>query len=128
MTAKNRVYLLDSSCWIEVLRSGPLINSCRKYLENAAHVIVPTLVIYEVYRKIAGTLSDEQGLSSIALMSQHQIVDLNRDIALGAADVSLKYKLSMADSIILSHAQNEKALLVTLDNDFSAIPNCKVLR
>jgi len=118
--------LLDSSCWIEILREGPLAGACRKELRSPA--IVPTLVIYEVYRKITTAVSEDQALSVVALMSQGRVVDLTRDIALSAADLSIQLKLPMADSMILAHARHENATLVTLDNDFARIRGVKLLR
>jgi toxin FitB len=90
--------------------------------------IVPTLVLYEVYRKISTSISEDQALSVVALMSQQKVMDLTRDVALGAADLSIQYKLPIADSLILAHARHENALLVTLDNDFAKIDGVKVLR
>lgn len=123
--------LLDSSCWIELLSEGPLASSCRRELKSISAgslSIVPTLVLYEVYRKITTSISEDQALSVVALMSQQKVVDLTRDIALTAADLSIQHKLPMADSLILAHAKHENALLVTLDNDFAKIDGAKVLR
>ncbi|MGE4233372.1 MAG: type II toxin-antitoxin system VapC family toxin [Bacteriovoracia bacterium] len=120
--------LLDSSVWIEIFRKGPLSSLCKKELNSSSNILVPTLVIYEVYRKIAQTLSEDVALSAIALLSQHTVVDLNRDIALLAADISISHKLGMADSMILAHAKESHAKLISLDNDFSSISDAKVLR
>lgn len=128
--SRKRV-LLDSSCWIEILNEGHLSASCRKELKGLSPnnpPIVPTLVIYEVYRKVTTSISEDQALSVIALLSQNQVVDLTREIALSAADISIQYKLPMADSFVLAHARHENALLVTLDNDFAEIDGVKVLR
>ena len=120
--------LLDSSVWIEILGSGPLSKSCLKELKSAELVVVPTLVIYEVYRKITQSASDDQALSAISNLTQHSVVELSQDVALTAADLSLQYKLGMADSFVLAHAQRANATLVTLDNDFAGTPNTLILR
>ena len=120
--------VFDSSCWIEVLTQGPLSKICDKELRNATQVLIPTIVIYEVYKKISSSISEDQALSVVALMSQHKIVDLTRDISIAAADLSLARKLPMADSLVLAHAQYEDAILVTLDNEFRGIPHVKILR
>jgi len=95
---------------------------------SASSVVVPTLVLFEVYRKIAQQVSEDQALSSVAMLAQHAVADLTQEIALSAADLSLAHKLPMADSLILAHAQRAGATLVTLDNDFTEIPGVKVLR
>jgi len=111
-----------------VTHSGPLFKACDKELKSASEVLVPTVVIYEVYKKISLSVSEDRALSVVALMSQHKVVDLTRDIALAAADLSIGRRLPMADSLVLAHARYENAILVTLDNDFANIPNAKVLR
>jgi predicted nucleic acid-binding protein len=120
--------VVDSSIWIEVFNNGPLAKICLKKLEQAEAVFVPSLVIYEVYKKIAASRSEDDALSAIAAMSQHQLVDLSRDIALSAADISLQNSLAMADSVMLAHAQTLSARFLTLDNDFVGIKGCEVLR
>lgn len=120
--------LLDSSAWIEIFGQGRLAKACQNELESASQIVVPTLVLFEVYRKIAQQVSEDQALSAIAVLAQHTVADLTQEIALSAADLSLAHKLSMADSFILAHAQRTGATLITLDNDFASIPGTKVLR
>jgi predicted nucleic acid-binding protein len=120
--------LFDSSAWIELLVSGPLAATCEKELAKGTSVIVPTVVIYEVYRTIARQLSEEDGLSVIAALNQRQVVELSQQIALEAADLSLHHRLPMADSLVLAHARHEDAVLVTLDNDFAEIEGVVILR
>jgi predicted nucleic acid-binding protein len=119
---------LDSSVWIEILSGGALAKQCTKEMNAAAQVFVPALVIFEVYRKIAQSVSEDRALSAIALLSQNEVVDLSRDIALTAADLSIEHKLAMADSVVLAHTRQANAVLLTLDNDFSGIAGTRVLR
>ncbi len=121
-------FVLDSSVWIELLNKGPLLKECTKVLKNAQRIIVPTLVLFEVYKKIAACHTEDQALSAIALLSQHEVMDMTREIALAAADLSLQKRLAMADSIVLAHAQQSGAVLVTLDNDFVGISDTQVIR
>jgi toxin FitB len=120
--------VLDSSVWIEILNRGSLAQTCIKELQAATRVYVPTLVIFEVYKKILASVSEDRALSAIAMLSQHEVVDLTRDISLTAADLSVQHGLGMADSLVLAHARQVEALLLTLDNDFSDIPGAQVLR
>ncbi len=120
--------VLDSSAWIEILSGGRHAKTCIKELKSANRIYVPTVVIFEVYRKIASSKSEDQALSAVALLSQHEVADLSREIALTAADLSLQNGLAMADSLVLAHAQQAEATLVTLDNDFAGISRARVLR
>lgn len=126
MTARATV--LDSSVWIEILGGGPLAKACEKELQASTSVLVPTLVLFEVYRKVLSLVSEDQALSAVAVLSQHEVVDLSREVALTAGDLSIAHGLAMADSFVLAHAHLANATLVTLDNDFAGLPGAKVLR
>lgn len=128
MSAEKEAIVLDSSAWIEILGQGPLAKACRKELDAAERVVVPTVVLFEVYRKILVTVSEDQALSAAAVLSQHEVADLSREVALTAADVAIAHELSMADSFVLAHAHVAGATLVTLDNDFSGLPEARVVR
>ena len=99
-----------------------------KELKSADQIIVPTVVLYEVYKKTASARSDDHALSAIAVLSQYEVVDLSREVALAAADLSLQKSMAMADSVVLAHSQQAGAILITLDNDFSGIAGTQVLR
>jgi predicted nucleic acid-binding protein len=120
--------LLDSSAWIEIIASGPKMEECLKELKSAGRIIVPTLVIFEVYRKVTQMVSEEAGLSATALLNQYEVVVLSSDVALTAADISIQHALAMPDSLVLAHARTERATLVTLDNDFATFHDAKVIR
>src|SRR6185369_3975818 len=110
---------LDSSVWIEILGGGRLAEPCIEVLESAAEIVVPTVVLFEVYRKIlAATGSDDQALSAVSYLRQHTVRELSDEIALEAAELSLTHRLGMADNFVLAHANHHAAPLVTLDNDF----------
>jgi len=47
--------IVDSFGWIEYLSDGPLTNKYEKYLSDLTKVITPTIVLYEVYKKIKNT-------------------------------------------------------------------------
>lgn len=120
--------VVDSSVWIEIFSDGPLCRRCESELAKHEHIRVPALVIFEVYRKLRQHASEEEALEVAAFLRKHDVLDLDSDIALAAADLSLQHKLPMADSIVLAHATTLSEQLLTLDNDFSGIPGAKVIR
>jgi predicted nucleic acid-binding protein len=124
----SKHYVVDSSVWIEILNDAPLARSCLRAVRGAARVGVPTVVIFEVYKKILAAHSDHEALSAIATLSQYEILDLTREVSLSAADISIREKLAMADSIVLAHARAQPATLLTLDNDFAGIEGAQVVR
>lgn len=45
--------LIDSFGWIEFLANGSLAERYEEYFENLPLVVTPTIVLYEVYKKIS---------------------------------------------------------------------------
>lgn len=120
--------VLDSSVWIEIFRNGPLVNQCQKELQSNKVVGIPTVVLFEIYKKIAIAVSEEEALSAVAYLKSFPVLDLTVEVALMAGDLAIQHKLSMADSLVLAHAYLLEASLVTLDNDFAGIEDVEIVR
>jgi predicted nucleic acid-binding protein len=120
--------VVDSSVWIELLGKGKLAKKCAAALQPRKVVGVPALVVYEVCRKVQSKISAEQALSVAAMLRQYGILDLTDQIALLAVDLSLEHNLPMADSIVLAHAREIGATLLTMDNDFAKLDGVLVVR
>lgn len=119
--------IIDSSVWIEIICDGPLRKKCEELIKDK-EPLVPTLVIYEIYKKLKNQTSEEISLEAVGALSKYKTIDINRDVALLAGDISLEYDLGMADSLVLACARLYRTSLLTLDNDFASIPNVKVVR
>jgi hypothetical protein len=89
---------------------------------------VPAIIVFEVCRKVAAKVSEDEALRVAAWLRTFGILPLSDEVALLAVDLSLAHKLAMADSIVLAHAHREDALLVTLDNDFASLNQVQVIR
>ncbi len=120
--------LVDSSGWLEFFTDGPLALKYLRYLERPQEAVVPSLVIYEVYKKIKKERSEEEALIAVAHMGKAKIVVLDDALAMSAADISLKYNLPMADAIIYATALQEDARLITSDSHFSHLDNVIFLK
>jgi predicted nucleic acid-binding protein len=55
------------------------------------------------------------------------VVLLDHEIALMAAEIRRRHKLGTADAVIYATALASDATLVTLDNDFRNLPQCVVV-
>jgi len=119
--------LVDSSGWIEYLIDGPRASSLEKHLTQTESLLVPTLVLYEVYRQLIKKIDEKEALFAVTQMEKGKISPLNQELALSAAEISLKHKLGTADAVIYATALFHHAKLVTLDNDFRDLPNCLVM-
>jgi predicted nucleic acid-binding protein len=114
--------LLDSSGWVEFFTGGPLAERYALYLTARHQIITPTIVLYEVYRKIKRERGEETALLFSGRLSATQVVQLTESIALLAADLSLRHGLAMADAIVYATGKDQKAEVVTGDADLKDLP------
>ncbi len=110
--------IVDSSGWIEYFTSGPNALFFTPPIRDTENLIIPTICIYEVFKRILLELGEDSALQAIGIMAHGHEIDLNRQIAMDAALISTERKLAMADSIILATAQAKNATLWTQDDHF----------
>jgi len=113
--------VVDSSAWLEYFADGPNAAAFAQAIESPATLLVPTLSLFEVFKRICQQVGEEEGLKMIALMEQGRVVDLDRATALEAARLSLQLGIAMADSVMLATARRYKATLWTQDADFAGL-------
>ncbi len=113
--------VVDSSGWIEFFTDGPRANDYATRLRSLPAVLTPTVVVYEVYKRLKRELSEEEALIAVSAMQRSRVVDFDQEIALTAADLSLAHGLAMADAMVLATAKSFQAELVTSDADFANV-------
>jgi predicted nucleic acid-binding protein len=113
--------IVDSSGWIEFFTDGPLAAVYAKHLKDLNKISTPTIVLYEVYKKIKRERSEEDALSAISIMNRTTVVPLTESIALLAADISLKHSLPMADAVVYATAVEKQSQLITSDGHFEKL-------
>jgi toxin FitB len=119
--------VVDTSGWLEFFTDGPNAAFFKPAILDEAQLIVPTICLYEVFKVTLARRGEEDALRAVGLMSFGKVVDLDREMALEAARLSIQYKLAMADSFILATAQACQGILWTQDEHFKSIPSVKYL-
>ena len=119
--------LVDSSGWMEYFINGPQALFFSEPIKDISHLIVPTICLYEVFKKTLQTFDEKKALEVIAAMQQGQVILLDDQLAFMAAKISVEFKLPMADSIILATAKRLKATIWTQDADFKDVPGVKYI-
>jgi predicted nucleic acid-binding protein len=128
MTKVNPWHLVDSSGWIEFASDGPLADRYAEYLEVAGRILTPSIVVYEVYKRLKRDASESVADAVLAHMGNTRIISLDDQMAIQAAETSLTHNLAMADAIVYATAQSHQAILVTSDSDFKGLPNVLYLK
>ena len=119
--------IVDSSGWLEYFADGENASFFAPVIEDTENLIVPVLVIYEVFKRLMVLRDEQTALVFIGDMNQGQLADLTASIALHAAKLSTELKLAMADSMILATARAHNADLWTQDADFERIDGVKYI-
>lgn len=115
------MFLVDSSGWIEFFTDGPRAEEYAKYVNDPLKVVTPTIVLYEVYKKIKRERREEDALSAVSVMNRTCVVPLSESAALMAADISLMHSLPMADAIVYATALEKDCRVVTGDAHFKGL-------
>jgi len=113
--------VVDSCGWLEYFADGPNAGFFAPAIEDTAKLLVPTLTLFEVFKRILQQRTEADALRAIALMRQGQEIDLSGSVALGAARLSFDLKLPLADSVILFSARLNGAKLWTQDAHFESL-------
>lgn len=119
--------VVDSSGWLEYFADGPHAEFFADPIEGTEELVVPTISIYEVFKRILLDRDESEALRAIGFMHHGRVLDLTSTIALHAAKVSLELRIPMADSIMLASAREVDAVLWTQDADFEHIENVEYL-
>ena len=117
--------VVDSSAWLEYFASGRNAAFFAHAIENIGERVVPTLSLYEVFKRIVQQRSENEALQVVAVMQQGRVVELDSRIALSAARSSIDRQRPMADSVILATARASKAVLWTRDSRLEGIPDVR---
>jgi predicted nucleic acid-binding protein len=115
------VNVVDSSGWLEYFAGGRNADFFAPAVEAVDELVVPTVSLYEVFKRVLQQRGEGDALQAIALMQQGAVEELTSPIAIDAARTSAELSLPTADSIILATARAYQATLWTQDSDFEGI-------
>lgn len=120
--------LVDSCGWLEYFSDGGNADFFAPAIEDTGQLLVPSLCLFEVFKRILQQRGESDALRAAALMRQAQVIVLDDSLALSAARVSYDLKLALVDSIILTTARQHGATLWTQDAHFAGLPGVRFIR
>lgn len=115
--------LVDSCGWLEYFGNGTNADFFAPVIENLGALIVPSLVVFEVSKrlqKLYGAEGEARGM--VFLEKGFYIHGGDSAFMRQAAAASALYKLAMADALIWQTAQSHQAKLYTQDADLNGLP------
>jgi predicted nucleic acid-binding protein len=117
--------VVDSSAWLEYYANGPNASFFATPIEQTGELIVPSLTIYEVFKRVLQQRDESDALRAVAAMEQGTVVDLDTGLAMAAARLSIDLRLPLTDSVVLATARLHDATLWTQDSDFEGFPRVR---
>jgi len=117
--------ILDSSAWLECLDSGPNTPHFAPIIAKHPDLIVPAIIITEIRKVVLREKGQEQAETITRSLLASHVVPIDESIAISAADLAIKHKLPLADSLIYAAALANKSTLWTQDDDFKGLPHVK---
>ena len=113
--------VVDSSAWIEFFVDGPNAGFFAKAVRDVEALLVPSVVVLEVYRYVLRQRGRKEALEAAAAIRQGRIIDLDEGLAIEAAELGASLRIPLADSIIYASALANEATLWTQDSDFEGL-------
>jgi toxin FitB len=101
---------------------GDLVSTAIEELES---LIVPSITLYEVFKKLLIEKDEDSALLAVAHMKQGTVIELNSDLSIYSAKIGKDYKLPMADSIIYATTKKYNCTLWTQDKHFKDLENTR---
>ena len=126
-TTDTDLTVVDSSGWVAYLGDAPQAEAFSVYLEREDSLVVPTIVIYEVVKKLKLASSETVMHRFLSHAYRGRQMELDSSLAIAAAQISIRHRLEMADAIIYATAESAGAQLVTSDTDFRDLPGVIVI-
>jgi predicted nucleic acid-binding protein len=113
--------LVDSCGWLEYFADGPHADFYAPALEDPGSLLVPTICLLEVFKRILRQRGEDAALQAAAAMHQGLLVPLDAPLALRAARISNDLQLPLADSVIWATAQTYSGIIWTQDSHFKGL-------
>ena len=114
--------LPDTCVWVELLSDTVTGRRYRRLFDEPKHIVVPTLVQYELRRWALREKDEDAANRIVAATRNSRVVDVDEVVALHAASLALQYKLAAMDALIYASALRHQATLVTCDAHFESLP------
>lgn len=117
--------LVDSCGWLEYLADGRNADFFAPRIEDVENLVVPTICVAEVFKRLFQQRGERAALQAVALMQQGHVKDLDISVAMSAAKIGAETGLPLADSVVLVTARAAEAVLWTQDADLKRVEGVK---
>lgn len=117
--------VVDTSGWLEYLADTPQAEHFATAIEDTEHLLVPAIVMYEVFKKVMIGAGEDRAIQAIGFLRQGRVLVVDEPVSMLAARLSVQHKLPMADALIYATAQLHGATVLTQDAHFQGLPGVR---
>jgi toxin FitB len=121
-------HVVDTCGWLEFFAQTKNAKNFEKQILDTENLIVPTIVLYEVFKKVSLEFDEDKALIAVAHMKVGKVIDISESISIYAAKLSLEKKLPMADALIYATALIHDSVVYTQDNHFEKLSGVKYFK
>jgi uncharacterized protein len=119
--------LVDTSAWIEWLIGSATGDRVAEHLPDQTDWLVLTMVQLELAKWLTREVGEDKADQVIAFTQVCQVIPLDTEIALAAAEACRTHKLATADAIVYAAARARGATLLTCGGHFEGLPGVTVV-
>jgi predicted nucleic acid-binding protein len=116
------MHIVDSCGWLEWFTEGPLAGAYEEHLKDPEQLLVPAVVLYEVYKILKREVGEEKAIWAASYMKNSIFIPLEETLSFKAADVALRHHLAMADAMVYATALTYDCPIYTSDADLKGLP------
>ena len=117
--------VVDSSAWLEYFADGPNASFFAPAIQDLKNLVVPSICVVEVFRRMVQQLGLDAALRAAAAMQEGTVISLDLGLAVDAGKIGVERKLPLADSIVFATARALGATLWTQDGDFEGLEDVR---
>lgn len=117
--------LVDAGAWIAYVSDGPDAGYFASAIERTSELVVPTVVLWEVFRHLVRHAGEGPALEVAAAMRQGRVMDLDATLALEAARLASLHDLDVTGSVIMATAGVTDATVWTTDRRLAYLPEVR---
>ncbi len=120
--------LLDSSVWFAL--GGDAQKDLGRLVDSDTLLFTSVLSLFEIKRRLLKQGKQREKIEKFLsfIRSRSMILDVTKQIADRAAELSFSHKLSTADALIYATAQERNAELLTGDTDFQGLKGVRIIK
>ena len=115
--------LIDSWAWIEYFKGTSAGNKAKEIIESGDKLLLSTINVSEIYIFLLKNKPEESDKLINFVLNSSFVMLLDSKLAISAAKIKQSKKIGLADAIVIATAEENKATILTGDDDFKNMEN-----